>query len=89
MSVAVLFLIFSESVGWVPMWDEYPDEDVGEFMEAYGLVVEDLEVMNGAFRQDNQNCEIFIFSFVLVKRLTPNKAIFLMHVQGNLFQSKL
>ncbi|XP_071161707.1 TPR repeat-containing protein DDB_G0287407-like [Mytilus galloprovincialis] len=47
--------ITSESVGWVPMWDECPDEVVENYIEAYGLVVEDLEVMNGAFRQDNQN----------------------------------
>lgn len=42
------------------MWDECPDEVVENYIEAYGLVVEDLEVMNGAFRQDNQNCKFLI-----------------------------
>ncbi|KAK3090415.1 hypothetical protein FSP39_011663 [Pinctada imbricata] len=51
-----IFLNFtSESVGWIPMWDEYPDECVEDFIEAYGLLVEDLEVMSGAFREDNKN----------------------------------
>lgn len=48
--------LYSEALGWVPMWGEYPDEQIEDYLEAYGLLVEDLEVMYGAYRQDNQNC---------------------------------
>lgn len=47
---------YSESLGWIPMWGEYDDEMVEDFLEAYGLLVEDLEVMYGAYREDNHNC---------------------------------
>lgn len=40
------------------MWEEYPDEEVEDYMETYGLLVEDLEVMKAAYRQDNMNCKI-------------------------------
>ncbi|WAR23724.1 Y7407-like protein [Mya arenaria] len=31
------------SVGWVPMWGECPDEHIEEYIQAYGLLMEDLE----------------------------------------------
>ena len=49
---------FSEVLGWVPMWGEFPDELIEDYLEAYGLLVEDLEVMYGAYREDNQNCKL-------------------------------
>lgn len=52
--------VCSESIGWIPMWEEYPDEDVEDYMETYGLLVEDLEVMKAAYRQDNMNCKTHI-----------------------------
>ncbi|XP_061167339.1 TPR repeat-containing protein DDB_G0287407-like [Saccostrea echinata] len=55
-SIMPIFInITCESVGWIPMWEEYPDEDVEDFLETYGLLVEDLEVMKAAYRQDNMN----------------------------------
>lgn len=55
-NVMPIFLNFtSEVLGWVPMWGEYPDELIEDYLEAYGLLVEDLEVMYGAYREDNQN----------------------------------
>ena len=41
------------------MWGEYPDELIEDYLEAYGLLVEDLEVMYGAYREDNQNCKSY------------------------------
>ncbi|XP_064604560.1 TPR repeat-containing protein DDB_G0287407-like isoform X2 [Liolophura sinensis] len=55
-NVMPLFInLTSESLGWIPMWGEYDDEMVEDFLEAYGLLVEDLEVMYGAYREDNHN----------------------------------
>lgn len=55
-SIMPIFInITSESIGWIPMWEEYPDEEVEDYMETYGLLVEDLEVMKAAYRQDNMN----------------------------------
>ena len=51
-------LYYSEVLGWVPMWGEFPDDLIEDYLEAYGLLVEDLEVMYGAYREDNQNCKI-------------------------------
>lgn len=51
-------LICSESIGWVPMWGEYADEVIEDYIEAYGLLVEDLQVLYGAYREDNLNCEL-------------------------------
>lgn len=53
-----ILIVLSESIGWIPMWEEYPDEEVEDYMETYGLLVEDLEVMKAAYRQDNMNCKI-------------------------------
>lgn len=53
-----MLVVLSESIGWIPMWEEYPDEEVEDYMETYGLLVEDLEVMKAAYRQDNMNCKI-------------------------------
>jgi len=55
-----LLLYYSEGVGWVPMWGECPDEHIEDYIEAYGLLMEDLEVMHGAYREDNHNCKLYI-----------------------------
>lgn len=47
--------ITSESLGWVPMWGEYADEVIEDYLEAYGLLVEDLELLKSAYRDDNMN----------------------------------
>ncbi|XP_025109541.1 telomerase protein component 1-like [Pomacea canaliculata] len=47
--------ITSESLGWVPMWGEYADEVIEDYLEAYGLLVEDLELLKSAYRDDNRN----------------------------------
>ena len=47
--------VFSESVGWVPMWGECADEAIEDYIDTYGLLMEDLEVMYGAYREDNHN----------------------------------
>ena len=47
------------------MWGEYPDELIEDYLEAYGLLVEDLEVMYGAYREDNQNCKFQNTLYVL------------------------
>ena len=39
------------------MWGEYADEVIEDYIEAYGLLVEDLQVLYGAYREDNLNCE--------------------------------
>ncbi|XP_045158536.2 TPR repeat-containing protein DDB_G0287407-like isoform X2 [Mercenaria mercenaria] len=55
-NIMPIFLNFtSEGVGWVPMWGECPDEHIEDYIEAYGLLMEDLEVMYGAYREDNHN----------------------------------
>lgn len=47
----------STSLGWVPLWGEYPEEVVEDYQEAYGLLYEDLELLSSAFREDNLNCK--------------------------------
>ncbi|ESO94433.1 hypothetical protein LOTGIDRAFT_232289 [Lottia gigantea] len=43
-NIMPLFInLTSESIGWVPMWGEYSDEVIEDYIEAYGLLVEDLE----------------------------------------------
>ena len=42
------------------MWGEFPDDLIEDYLEAYGLLVEDLEVMYGAYREDNQNCKMIL-----------------------------
>ncbi|XP_067678320.1 TPR repeat-containing protein DDB_G0287407-like [Haliotis asinina] len=55
-NIMPLFInITSESIGWVPMWGEYADEVIEDYIEAYGLLVEDLQVLYGAYREDNLN----------------------------------
>lgn len=39
------------------MWGEYADEIVEDYLEAYGLLIEDLELLKSAYREDNKNCE--------------------------------
>lgn len=46
------------------MWEEYLDEEVEDYMEIYGLLVEDLEVMKVVYRQDNMNCKIIYRQFI-------------------------
>jgi hypothetical protein len=48
---------YSDALGWVPMWGEYADEVIEDYLEAYGLLVEDLELLKSAYRHDNMNCE--------------------------------
>lgn len=57
----MFFVCNSEGVGWVPMWGDCPDEHIEDYIEAYGLLMEDLEVMNGAYREDNHNCKCVPF----------------------------
>lgn len=54
------------------MWGEYPDDLIEDYLEAYGLLVEDLEVMYGAYREDNQNCKEItaVLAMKLLKDLT-------------------
>ncbi|KAL5022718.1 hypothetical protein ScPMuIL_001873 [Solemya velum] len=55
-NVMPIFLNFtSESLGWVPMWGECPDEYIEAYLDECGLFVEDLEVLYGAYREDNHN----------------------------------
>lgn len=55
-NIMPIFLNFtSEGVGWVPMWGDCPDEHIEDYIETYGLLMEDLEVMSGAYREDNHN----------------------------------
>lgn len=59
--VMPLFInITSDALGWVPMWGEYADEVIEDYLEAYGLLVEDLELLKSAYRHDNMN-SIFLF----------------------------
>ena len=46
------------------MWAEYPEEVVEDYQEAYGLLYEDLELLSGAFREDNLNCELIFNCFI-------------------------
>lgn len=39
------------------MWGEYADEVIEDYLEAYGLLVEDLELLKSAYRDDNRNCK--------------------------------
>ena len=39
------------------MWGDCPDEHIEDYIEVYGLLMEDLEVMYGAYREDNHNCK--------------------------------
>ncbi|KAH3849179.1 TPR repeat-containing protein DDB_G0287407-like [Dreissena polymorpha] len=65
-----IFLNFtSEGVGWVPMWGECPDEYVEEFIQAYGLLPEDIQVMSGAYREDNHNSLFLIRSDVILDKI--------------------
>lgn len=50
-------LCCSGSMSWVPMWGEYADEVIEDYLEANGLLVEDLELLKSAYREDNTNCE--------------------------------
>ncbi|XP_076462217.1 TPR repeat-containing protein DDB_G0287407-like [Babylonia areolata] len=52
--------ITSEALGWVPMWGEYADEVIEDYLEANGLLVEDLELLKSAYRDDNMN-SLFLF----------------------------
>ncbi|KAL4235832.1 hypothetical protein ACF0H5_004222 [Mactra antiquata] len=55
-NIMPIFLNFtSEGVGWVPMWGDCSDDHIEDFIDAYGLLMEDLEVMSGAYRDDNHN----------------------------------
>ncbi|CAG5132430.1 unnamed protein product [Candidula unifasciata] len=53
--VPVFINITSSSLGWVPLWGEYPEEVVEDYQEAYGLLYEDLELLSSAYREDNLN----------------------------------
>ena len=53
----MVILCSSDSLGWVPMWGEYADEVIEDYLEANGLLVEDLELLKSAYREDNTNCE--------------------------------
>ena len=48
------------------MWGEFPDDLIEDYLEAYGLLVEDLEVMYGAYREDNQNCKMILKYFDII-----------------------
>lgn len=60
-NVMPLFLNFtSESLGWVPTWGDYHDRFIESYLKTYGLTSLDLEVMYGAYREDNLN-SLFLY----------------------------
>ena len=48
------------------MWGEYADEVIEDYLEANGLLVEDLELLKSAYRHDNMNCEWYIVQLGLL-----------------------
>ncbi|XP_052774111.1 TPR repeat-containing protein DDB_G0287407-like [Mya arenaria] len=78
-NVMPIFLNFtSEGVGWVPMWGECPDEHIEEYIQAYGLLMEDLEVMQGAYREDNHNSLFLIRLDSLLEKVPEMERKFLL-----------
>ncbi|XP_048761079.1 uncharacterized protein LOC125670136 [Ostrea edulis] len=74
-STMPLFInITCESIGWIPMWEEFPDEDVENYLETYGLLVEDLEVMKAAYRQDNMNSLFLIRDDTFLSHVPDSEA---------------
>ena len=48
---------FSARMGWIPMDDDVPEDCVEKFRWMYGLTVTEMEIVHGAYRTDNPNCE--------------------------------
>ncbi|XP_036368972.1 nephrocystin-3 [Octopus sinensis] len=60
-NVMPIFLNFtSETLGWVPTWGDYHHQFIESYLKSYGLTSLDLEVMYGAYREDNLN-SLFLY----------------------------
>ena len=47
----------SERIGWIPLPSEVPQTLVDEYRWIFGLSVTEMEIVHGAYRKDNPNCE--------------------------------
>ena len=56
------FIAASERIGWIPLEDEVPGNLVDEYRWIFGLSVTEMEIVHGAYRKDNPNCELFTLS---------------------------
>ncbi|GAB1609949.1 repeat-containing DDB_G0287407-like [Argonauta hians] len=60
-NVMPVFLNFtSDSIGWVPSWGDYPPHYIDTYLTTYGLTSLDMELMYGAYREDNLN-SLFLY----------------------------
>ena len=47
----------SERIGWIPFEEEVPKNLVNEYRWIFGLSITEMEIVHGAYRKDNPNCE--------------------------------
>ena len=50
-------MTFSERCGWIPNQMEVPPSIRSDYRWIQGLSVTEMEIMHGAYRKDNFNCE--------------------------------
>ena len=53
------YRLFSERCGWIPNQNEIPESIATDYRWVNGLSVTEMEIMHGAYRKDNINCEYF------------------------------
>ena len=52
-----LFRFASERIGWIPVGEEVPEAVREQYKWVDGLSVTEMEIMHGAYRNDNPNGE--------------------------------
>jgi hypothetical protein len=61
----------SERIGWIPQKDEVPDAVTSEYSWITGLSVTEMEIMHGAYRNDNPNGELVIYIGFSINVMPP------------------
>ena len=49
----------SDKLGKVPLWGDAPESVIKDFQQKFKLSVNELEVLFGAYREDNPNCKLY------------------------------
>ena len=48
----------SERIGWIPLMREVSPALVEEYRWIFGLSITEMEIVHGAYRHDNPNCNL-------------------------------
>ena len=50
----------SDRLGKVPLWGDAPETVINDFQQKFKLSVNELEILFGAYREDNPNCKLSV-----------------------------